>query len=508
MRSPKKYRRVIILALLVVSLLFMSLAFGLILSPNTAIAASPTGWFLQATIPGVDSLENIDALDANTAWAVGNQGTIVKTSDGGENWIVQASNPNQFLMDVCAVNADVAWSVGMGGSDAVVLSTSDGGNHWVSHDSVKTQFRGLPLAQFFNSGVRAPSVAALDATTAWVTANYNIHIPPNPFNPYGANINTSAVWKTVDGGDTWNLQINPILTETLSQIFVFGQTVWTAGGSYEPILPTPISVALRSTDGGATWATQDIGAEHDIRVFAALDANNAWALSLVPKIYKTTDGGASWTQIGPQFYFPPTNIVPVNANVIWMASATNTTNGHQGIIIKTTDGGSTWTIQPIPTFGLSGMDAVDANTAWAVGYGGVIFKTTGGGGIPPVPITSVTPSWGDAGMEVEVTIAGAGFPADAAVSLKSGNTVISPTSTTVVSATEIAAKFNLAGAVVGAYDLVISNPSGYSALLAGGFSVTAPSPCGFGSGLGFIMLGISLGLLSLAGSFNRKKRKA
>gem|GEM_PF-2263906 len=78
--------------------------------------------------------------------------------------------------------------------------------------------------------------------------------------------------------------------------------------------------------------------------------------------------------------------------------------------------------------------------------------------------------------------------------------MINPASTTWNSATATTCKFNLADAAVGTYDVTVSNPGGYSTTLTGGFSVTVASPCGLGGGLGILMLGISLGLLSRAGS--------
>jgi hypothetical protein len=123
-----------------------------------------------------------------------------------------------------------------------------------------------------------------------------------------------------------------------------------------------------------------------------------------------------------------------------------------------------------------------------------------------VSITSVTPNWADTGTEVEVAIAGAGFKPDIRAALVSGPTSIEATTVTFVSSTQLTCKFNLADAPVGAYDIGVVNPGGEGAILRGGFSVTAPSPCGFGSGLGMLALGLSLGLMSLAGGLARRRK--
>jgi len=58
----------------------------------------------------------------------------------------------------------------------------------------------------------------------------------------------------------------------------------------------------------------------------------------------------------------------------------------------------------------------------------------------------------------------------------------------------------------GAYDVVVTNPDGGEGRLGAGFNVT--SACGAGSGSAVLMLGLALGLLSLAGSFKvRRKRR-
>lgn len=56
------------------------------------IGHSQSSWFCQNPIPCSGNLLNNFALDANTMYAIGGGGTIVKTSNGGVNWIYQSSN--------------------------------------------------------------------------------------------------------------------------------------------------------------------------------------------------------------------------------------------------------------------------------------------------------------------------------------------------------------------------------------------------------------------------------
>lgn len=115
---------------------------GLAVSP--AFASSGTGWVEQTPVPDGPDLYAVDAVDDDIAWAVGANGTILKAIDGGDNWETQRSGETEYLRGVCAVDAMTAWAVGDTGADAVVPSTDDGGRTWVSHDAVTTLFREVP----------------------------------------------------------------------------------------------------------------------------------------------------------------------------------------------------------------------------------------------------------------------------------------------------------------------------------------------------------------------------
>jgi photosystem II stability/assembly factor-like uncharacterized protein len=597
MQGSKNYRRVIMLAMVMAFLLFMSLAFGILPPGGKAIAASPSGWIDQTPFPNGENLNDISAIDINTAWAVGANGTILKTLNGGQTWSQQASNQGQTLTHLSAVDSQVAWAAGSPpdaietfGSYAVVLSTSDGGNNWAAHDAVKTQFRDVPYFGPYISSMEVAGLAAADASTAWVTINYYLLIP-NPFYPpsYLSSFEICAIWKTLDGGSNWTMQYSTNWWASLGKIYATdANTVWAAGRitnfSMDGLLA---NILLKSTDGGTTWQSQNPGPNAQ-SFFSVADSQNAWTISN-GAILKTSDGGTSWTSVAlhlPFEPFAPAVLSVVDANVAWIQGY-DPGNPTLSMIAKTIDGGQTWTPQfSATTAYLHGLSSVNPTVAWAVGDGGTIFKTTDGGDarpdvlsvspasatwgdqvsitgvdfgatqgsstvagvtdyvswsdtqivvkvpagtsgvvpvvvktaagtsnpgsltvIPAMSVTSITPNWADTGTEVEVTIAGTGFASDAVVSLKSGETVINPASTSFVSATQLISRFTLKDAAVGTYDVIVSNPGGFSATLAGGFSVTAPSPCGFGSGMGMLVLGLSLGLLSLAGSLRMSRGK-
>jgi len=121
-------------------------------------------------------------------------------------------------------------------------------------------------------------------------------------------------------------------------------------------------------------------------------------------------------------------------------------------------------------------------------------------------ITSVTPnnaiqfSWW---VDLEVT--GTGFQPGATVKLQMGTDIIDTSSVNVVSENTITCSVLILAQSPGAYDVVVTNPGGKEARLFFAFSVGIN--CGQGSGTGMLVFGLTMGLISLAGSSGLKRRR-
>jgi len=68
-------------------------------------------------------------------WAVGGEGVIIATADGGRTWRPQASGVGDDLNDVKFFDESEGWAVGRGGA---MLHTRDGGRTWVDAGRVTT----------------------------------------------------------------------------------------------------------------------------------------------------------------------------------------------------------------------------------------------------------------------------------------------------------------------------------------------------------------------------------
>lgn len=110
--------------------------------------------------------------------------------------------------------------------------------------------------------------------------------------------NRDTIYKTTDGGATWNKLplpfpgVTPQITYT-DMYALDANTVFLTGNGF------PRKVVIKTTDGGATWTdiTGNILSFGGPNLNSILmhDANNGYVVSPGGTLFKTNDGGASWT---------------------------------------------------------------------------------------------------------------------------------------------------------------------------------------------------------------------
>lgn len=198
----------------------------------SSASAQEHAWTWQNPLPQGNTLHATDFVDAQTGWAVGEAGTIVHTTDGGDTWTVQKSGTPRNFSDVHFLDAVTGWAVGRSGT---VLHTTDGGAAWTPQDG------GLPA--FFTD------VHFADADHGWISTHERLAA--------GTSIRV-----TTDGGTTWNTVTTGATFDLRGVYFVDASTGWIVGVAGE---------ILRTDDGGVTWTPQTDGLRDTFWDVAALN---------------------------------------------------------------------------------------------------------------------------------------------------------------------------------------------------------------------------------------------
>jgi photosystem II stability/assembly factor-like uncharacterized protein len=311
---------------LVVSLVCCTAALGGL----AASQAAATGTWSAQSSGTTSYLSKVSFVDQNHGWAVGENGTIVATSDGGATWSAQASGTTDVLAGLSFVDQSHGWAVGgsgtIGGVGRVV-ATSDGGATWRTQSSGTSAF--------------LEGVSFVDPTHGWAVGD------------------GGTIVATSDGGATWRAQSSGTTSNLFSVSFVDPTHGWAVGDD---------GTIVATSDGGANWRAQTSGTTNQLSGVSFVDSNHGWVVENaggIAPILATSDGGVTWGEESSTTDMFGLSFVDQSHG--WAV-------GFGGTILATSDGGASWSPQTSGTANrLNGVSFVDQNHGWAVGEGGTIL---------------------------------------------------------------------------------------------------------------------------------------
>ena len=183
---------------------------------DTGLIAKTSDFGLTWTItPSHVGLNSISFPSANIGYTVGNSGTILKTIDAGTTWNPLNSGISVGLQSIYFINDTIGFACG----GDTIMKTTNGGISWV-----------------------------IQSIMSYMGAN-KIYFPTDSVG-YCKTIgcgDTIKFYKTVDQGNTWNLQsINTTTNCTESMFFTDKNTGYYVGQFYMG----------QTIDGGTTWIQQ------------------------------------------------------------------------------------------------------------------------------------------------------------------------------------------------------------------------------------------------------------
>lgn len=304
-------------------------------------------------------LIGLHALDATTVWASGTNATVIRTTDGGENWEsfrYEKADTLQFR-DIYGIDE----------SSAYVLSIGEGSTSQIFHFHLDSGWTQLYQAE--------DSAVFLDAFDFWDESTGIVYGDAIDSLPY--------ILKTVDGGKTWDRLTNGLplsgageggfaSSGTLVETGPDGQAwIGTGAGGNARIFhtkdygnsweayPTPMVkgeaagiTSIRFSEGTLFMAGGDLGNadSHPNRTFFSTTNGKAWYPTAEPK----TPGafyGSAFANVGEK-------------NVVILC-------GPKGADISL-DLGQTW--EKISPQTLWTCELLTSGTGWIMGKGGKILK--------------------------------------------------------------------------------------------------------------------------------------
>jgi photosystem II stability/assembly factor-like uncharacterized protein len=301
------------------------------------------------------NLNSVYFTGANTGYAVGDSGIILKTPNGGAIWEIKSSGVTSNLYSVHFPSINIGYAVGVGG---IILKSSNGGENWTNQNSVFTSTLNAVYFTDVNTGYAAGGNG--DSLYILKTSNggnqwsmvYLYVSTPNPWYPSilysihfaddntgyavgttnrftGYDVPKQVVLKTTNGGSDWT-QLNTLENGSLYSVYFTDALTGYSVGSY--LMGTLTSVIRKTTDGGNSWTIQDFSEVDALYSVCFSSADTGFAVGLGGKVIKTIDGGAVWLPLVSGTYRS------LNA-VHFPKNDTGYISGEVGTILKTTNGG-------------------------------------------------------------------------------------------------------------------------------------------------------------------------
>lgn len=346
------------------------------------------------------NLSSVFFLDELTGWVGGRKNNldpvIYQTLDGGQTWTEQllpVSGGNMDIPSIEFANDRKGWAA----SSSIyipgpIFYTEDGGQTWVIQENTNLHYHELDVRDSLHVAVVGVRILSPAEEEVWVTndggQSWESHTPPVLHYTYGIQYKGDQIWlaseysallRSPDNGESWDWQHYAPLLKSLA---------WSTDDKGYVVAGYPLgnpNYAISSADGGDSWVVDpsvpggsDIQFQGESTGWVLFENNNA-------SFFRTTNGGASWTQhpLGTSnwtegFFF-------VNPTQGWAF-------GSNGNLRTTANGGAAWSPQQAnTTFFVGSVFFADPLTGWAGGgYGfgnGFIHHTTDGGlnWIPQTP---------------------------------------------------------------------------------------------------------------------------
>ncbi len=286
------------------------------------------------SFPTQETFTDVSFVSDNVGYIISSQ-KIYKTADAGYTWSQMYGTTNDYFNAVAFLDENSGWSVGRRGYSGALYRTTDGGLNWTT---------ASPVSNYINS------IHFVTDNYGWIAAD------------------GGKILRTRDGGRSpWVEQTTGITEDIYKIFFVDGDYGWAI---------TKYKTLLSTTNGGGTWASATNSGSLTYRSVYFIDRNTGW-LGTLSGLLKSTDGGRNWTVVPlPNASFDDVYDIYFRNSMDGYVLTQGYSSGDGGKIYKTTDGGASW----LEVFSTSkypyAFSFSSSGDGWMVGAAGTVASST------------------------------------------------------------------------------------------------------------------------------------
>lgn len=218
------------------------------------------GRSFEEVVVNTDTGLNDVFLRKEQIWIVGDKGTMIYSTDGGQSFLkriyetthrVYGSSQNPYL-DLYSVEFEDKQRGYVVGDEGLILATTDGGRSWFEQKSGVTE-------QLFHLSFQGREGWAVG------TAGTIVH--------------------TSNGGSNWYPQRSGT-DKDLNRVYLITDKVGLISGDHGTL--------LRTENGGASWQQVNLKVDEPLFGISFIDKKTGWVVGYQGRVVRTYDGGLSW----------------------------------------------------------------------------------------------------------------------------------------------------------------------------------------------------------------------
>ncbi len=249
----------------------------------------------------------VQFVDEKRGWAVGSEGAIVFTQDGGENWAIIELNYKGALYALQIFpDGNRGWAAGEGG---VLLNYQDPKPIWVEIERADSG----PRNDLYALGMTPDGRQGWAVGSSLILRYQNNSWQPDTILPFLPGSFLSDIWMKENGTEGWVVASGGVIfryrdgqwrleadDRRVTDADLYG--VWFRPDGNQGLIVGQGGTILRTTDTDQGWQIVDSGTEEDLLAVSFFpDGRRGWAVGKSGTILFSDNGGTRWIKQTRQF---------------------------------------------------------------------------------------------------------------------------------------------------------------------------------------------------------------